>query len=601
MSLVTSNCTNGLCGPKYTNVVSTPLPGVPVWGQAVGPEVGYPTVYGTLDGYEGVTNNSCSTAPGSYQPQNLELPYEWNHWVQMSPMCNGLTSSPNIPITYEYIATNYIQAESADQATANNQVSTWGCNQSLTTIAVATPSFAMAGSIPTSMTVPAQAPFSTSYGMPILYLYSGASGTPSLAATVTASSVLSGSSSATFPLPSSLASNSYSLVTANAMSDGSYMPNGVNFFAVGSSQSLAGAPFGVAAAGQTDTLVDRDRCNKITWTYTPTTTTFPVITLYSMNQVLANGVAISVGANPTAVATYSSGSEQTIDHEGCDWYTNTYTNTTRAIVANSGSNTVSILDLTDDSVLSSVTVGNQPVALAVSSDGSTAYVANYTDGTVSQVNLNSNTVTATIAVGGQPTSVALTATGTLWAGGVGFLTEINTQNMTVTATETTSRTLMSLGYSDQVSQIVAVSVDSNGNVYDDQINPANVTPGGEYTPTNSVVVSSVGTQLNTSTNKKVRAFTATLARAQASSAPNLNQTGGPPLVVYDAWVAVTATPSGFTITDIADNYVFASVQTPSPVTAIAADPTLNAAYLTMPDSNLVWMVPLPGLGAPSTQ
>ncbi len=83
--------------------------------------------------------------------------------------------------------------------------------------------------------------------MPILYLYGGTNGVPNLAATVTASSVNSGGGSAIFPLPSSLATSSYGLVTANAMSDGSYLPNGVNFFAVGSSQTIPGNPFGVGA------------------------------------------------------------------------------------------------------------------------------------------------------------------------------------------------------------------------------------------------------------------------------------------------------------------------------------------------------------------
>jgi YVTN family beta-propeller protein len=296
---------------------------------------------------------------------------------------------------------------------------------------------------------------------------------------------------------------------------------------------------------------------------------------------------VTVGSNPTAVAAYPAPPE------------GSYSSSTamRAVVANSGSNTISILDILDDKVLSTIAVGNQPVALAVSSDGSTAYVANYSDSTVTRVNLTTYTQTGTVAVGGHPTSVALTAAGTLWVGGMGFLSQVNAQTMAVTATETTSKTIASLGYSDQVGQIVAVAADNNGNVYDDQLNPANVTAGGTYTPANSVMVSSLGTHLNASTNQYVRAFTDTLARKPEL---NLNQTGGPPLVVYDAWVAVTATPTGFTITDIADNYVFDSVPTPSPVTAIAVDHNLNVAYLAMPDSNLVLTVPLPGIPASSS-
>jgi hypothetical protein len=63
---------------------------------------------------------------------------------------------------------------------------------------------------------------------------------------------------------------------------------------------------------------------------------------------------------------------------------------------------------------------------------------------------------------------------------------------------------------------------------------------------------------------------------------------------YDGWAVVSATPTGFTITDISGNVVLASENTPSPVTGIAVDPYLNVAYLTMPDSNTVLSVPLPG-------
>ncbi|MGA2252883.1 MAG: hypothetical protein ABSG47_20130 [Terracidiphilus sp.] len=305
---------------------------------------------------------------------------------------------------------------------------------------------------------------------------------------------------------------------------------------------------------------------------------------------------VSVGANPIAVATYAASPVTNTTTSGSGYTTTIISGSVRAIVANSGSNTVTILNTVTDAPVATVTVGNQPVALAVGSTGGSAYVANYTDGTVTQVNLTTNAVTNTIAVGGKPTSLALTSAGILWVGGVGFLTEVNTQNMTVTATETTSKTLLSLGYSDQVGQIVAVTADSSGNVYDDQLNPANVTPGGTYTPANSVAVSSIGTHLDASTKADVRAFTGILVGTSTSPVINFNQPGGPPVVVYDAWVAVTATPTGFTITDIADNYVFDSVATPSPVTAIAVDPNLNVAYLTMPDSNLIWTIPLPGLG-----
>jgi hypothetical protein len=177
---------------------------------------------------------------------------------------------------------------------------------------------------------------------------------------------------------------------------------------------------------------------------------------------------------------------------------------------------------------------------------------------------------------------------------------MNTQPMSVVATVPVSnKTIVALGFSNSVNQLVATTVDASGNVYADNINPSTVQVGSVYTPLASNMVSSVGTYPGQGGNAAIRAYTAILASANRGRSGNLlntNQVGAPPLVVYDAWVAVTATPTGFTITDIADNYIFDSVSTPSPVTAIAVDPNLNVVYLVMPDSNTLLTVPLPGIG-----
>jgi YVTN family beta-propeller protein len=59
-------------------------------------------------------------------------------------------------------------------------------------------------------------------------------------------------------------------------------------------------------------------------------------------------------------------------------------------------------------VLANVPVGHSPIMVAVLQDGTRAYVANYADSTVSVVNLTSNTVTATIPVVGRPIYIAAT-------------------------------------------------------------------------------------------------------------------------------------------------------------------------------------------------
>jgi hypothetical protein len=163
--------------------------------------------------------------------------------------------------------------------------------------------------------------------------------------------------------------------------------------------------------------------------------------------------------------------------------------------------------------------------------------------------------------------------------------------MRVVATQLVAgKSIVALGFSNSVNQLVATTVDTGGNVYADEINPSTVQVGSVYTPLASKMVSSVGT------HGAVRAYTATLAsvRRGGGNQININQVGAPPLVVQDGWAVVTATPTGFSITDITGNVVLVSETTPSPVTAITVDPNLNVAYLVMPDSNTLLTVPLPG-------
>jgi len=316
-----------------------------------------------------------------------------------------------------------------------------------------------------------------------------------------------------------------------------------------------------------------------------------VVSLYSANEVSVGGAHIAVGANPTAVAAYPAGNVSTT-YSGTGYTeTSVYSGMTRAVVANSGGNTVSTLDVVHDEVVATIQVGNHPVALAVNSTGSTAYVANYGDGTVTPVNLSTGTAGSPVAVGGKPTSVALTSAGVLWVGGSGFLTEINTSNMSVVGTESVSgKTIVSLGFSDLENELVATSADASGNVYADEVSPTAFNPGTAYAPVASNKISTLGVHPNAA-GADLMAFTA----IQASTGVNTPiLPGAPPVVVQDGWAVITATPTGFTITDTDSHQVLIAQTTTSPVTAIAVDSKLNVAYLVEPDSNVLLSVPLPG-------
>ena len=81
--------------------------------------------------------------------------------------------------------------------------------------------------------------------------------------------------------------------------------------------------------------------------------------------------------------------------------------TTRAYVANQGSGTVSVIDLTQNPpvVVATIPVGSQPDALALRSDGARLDVANYGGASVSVIDTATNAVTRTVAVGSRPTGI----------------------------------------------------------------------------------------------------------------------------------------------------------------------------------------------------
>ncbi|MBK8505893.1 MAG: beta-propeller fold lactonase family protein [Saprospiraceae bacterium] len=83
-----------------------------------------------------------------------------------------------------------------------------------------------------------------------------------------------------------------------------------------------------------------------------------------------------------------------------------------AYVANSGSNTVSVINTATDSVTATIPVGSFPFGVSVSPDGSKVYVSNNNSNTVSVINTAGNTLIASIPVGIQPQVLKVTPDGT---------------------------------------------------------------------------------------------------------------------------------------------------------------------------------------------
>lgn len=89
-----------------------------------------------------------------------------------------------------------------------------------------------------------------------------------------------------------------------------------------------------------------------------------------------------------------------------------YNNGSILAVANAGSNTLTLINISTDAfghdtpnfgqIIATVPVGSQPSSVSILQDGTRAYVANRGDGTVSIVSLTSNTVTKTIKLPQEP-------------------------------------------------------------------------------------------------------------------------------------------------------------------------------------------------------
>ncbi|MDX3853666.1 Ig-like domain repeat protein, partial [Streptomyces sp. AK02-01A] len=109
----------------------------------------------------------------------------------------------------------------------------------------------------------------------------------------------------------------------------------------------------------------------------------------------------------------------------------------RAYVANSGDNTVSVIDTVTNTVTATIPVGSAPFGVVVTPDGLFVYVTNSGDDTVSVISTATNTVTATIPVGSVPLEVTVTPNG-LFAyvanSGGDTVSVISTVTNTVTAT-----------------------------------------------------------------------------------------------------------------------------------------------------------------------
>ena len=79
-----------------------------------------------------------------------------------------------------------------------------------------------------------------------------------------------------------------------------------------------------------------------------------------------------------------------------------------AYVTNSSSDTVSVIDTNANSVIATISVGNEPFGVAVTSDGRRVYIAN--EFSVSVIDAVTNAVITTIPIAAQPPAIGVAVT-----------------------------------------------------------------------------------------------------------------------------------------------------------------------------------------------
>lgn len=423
------------------------------------------------------------------------------------------------------------------------------------------------------------------YGFPQLLAY-GTGG--NLSGSSIATSVAPDGSNATFPFPTSssgasLPSGMYMFAVQNYTSNGSFTIVDASHYTVGGDVNI-NTPFGIDAV---DVRTDTSTCVRSRCFQTTRTTPTPIITMYSTNQLSYQSALITVGSQPVAVKAFRT---TTIDNSPSDNTSILQTGPSLALVVNAGSNSVSVVDLTQYTVASTVAVGNQPITLLITPDETKAYVANYGSGSVTEIDLSTFTATRTLQVGASPMSLAMDPGGTaLWVGGQGFAAKVDLSSFTIISNIVVNGAVTSLTASVQLNELVGSLV---GNT--------SASPTAPYSPTIAPTSNYAVMELALST----MAVTGTYNQGSASSYASYSLNGTLPnaaanpgaALISQQWnngMGISATPTGFVVYDLTNHSEIMRGTTPTPIRGVASDPNNWVVYLTLPDSNDLITIPLP--------
>ena len=266
---------------------------------------------------------------------------------------------------------------------------------------------------------------------------------------------------------------------------------------------------------------------------------------------------------------------------------------TRAYVANFGSNNVSVIDTSANTVIATVMVGNQPQGIAITPNGAFAYVANC-GGDVWVIDTATNKVATKFLVGGCPTAVAFTPDGTR-----AYVTKANANEVAVI--ETSSNKVTATIPVQQAPGGIAITPDG-AHAYATNVGtgtgPVSVIDTSSNTVATTVQLGNIGPVSVAITPDGTRAYVAgaygTVAVIDTSSntvattvsVPNIADSPVNLAITPDGKLAyvVTYGPGGtgpVAVIDTSSNKVIANVSVGTGPTGIGISPDGTRAYVTI--------------------
>jgi YVTN family beta-propeller protein len=516
---------------------------------------------GTVHGQE-LNFDATTDSNGVYHVLDGRIPAVWDVGVIWNVPCGNTAAAATVNVTPENPNVEWVCAPAINQAS---------------------PQFSIFGQSPSTITIGSSG-LSSAYGSPQLNVYDS---TAILVSQSFAASVSPDGTAATFAFPkitssgASLPSGVYGFNLWNKNSSGTYLDQGVNFLSVGTNNTSYTTPYGVDAVNVKTTSCSYYQQHA---TCSTQTTPYPLLTLSSVGEVLAHGLIIGVGNQPVAIKSYKTVEQYQMSGTTDRGHSTDTFQHSRAIVANFGSNTASIIDLINKVVLQNIVVGTQPAAVLIKGDESKAYVANFGNSTVSEIDLTSNAQSRVVTVGTQPEALAMDTGGTaLWVGGSNYISKLDLASFSVIQTFSVSGQVTSLAVSAGQNSLVYTTVATAGGSTTFQAQQAAVA--------NAAIQGTYAQYTMSSSTPYAQAIT---SGGPAPGAPGwLASSGALVSANYGNGLAVVGTPTGFALLDLVHRTTVMQGNMPSSVHGIATDPAQGIVYITAPDSNSFITVPLP--------